>query len=150
MSKITKGRNRPASAPANAYAGVAKAEGQSKVDPIGSPGGRMVKLVYCITKKPDLTDAEFFHYWETIHGPMGARIPGLQKLVQSRRITIPGDAHKPDFDSMAELWFDSVEDLLRARQSPEWKASTDDEVNFIDHCRVAYFVSEEHVIFAKK
>lgn len=110
----------------------------------------MVKLVYCITKKSGLTDEEFFHYWENIHGLIGARIPGLRKLVQSRRITIPGDAHSPDFDGMAELWFDSMEDLLRARQSPEWKTSTEDEVNFIDHSRVAYFVSEERVIFEKK
>jgi EthD domain len=47
---------------------------------------------------------------------------------------------------MAELWFDMVEDLLAARQSLEWKASTDDEANFIDHSKVAYFVSEEYVI----
>jgi hypothetical protein len=46
---------------------------------------------------------------------------------------------------MVELWFDSPEALLAARQSPEWKASSDDEANFIDHTRVAYFVTEEHV-----
>ena len=45
-----------------------------------------------------------------------------------------------------ELWFDTVEDLLTARQSPEWQASTSDESNFIDHTKVAYFVTEEHVI----
>ena len=32
---------------------------------------------------------------------------------------------------MAELWFDDVEALLEARQSPEWKASSEDEANFI-------------------
>ena len=37
----------------------------------------MIKLVYCITKKPGLTDEEFFHYWEHVHGPIGARIPGF-------------------------------------------------------------------------
>jgi hypothetical protein len=47
---------------------------------------------------------------------------------------------------MVELWFDNVEALLAARESPEWKASTDDEANFIDHTRVAYFVSEEHIV----
>ena len=45
----------------------------------------MVKLVYCITKKVGLTDEEFFHYWQKVHGPIGARIPQLRKLVQSRR-----------------------------------------------------------------
>ena len=47
---------------------------------------------------------------------------------------------------MAELWFDDVESLNAARQSREWKASSDDESNFIDPSKLAYFVSEEHVI----
>lgn len=109
----------------------------------------MIKLVYCITKKAGLTDEEFFRYWENIHGPIGARIPGLRRLVQSRRLTVREDRHRPDYDGMAELWFDDREALLTARQSPEWKASTDDEHNFIDHNKVAYFVSEEHIILDK-
>lgn len=106
----------------------------------------MVKLVYCITKKKSLTDEEFFRYWRNVHGPIGARIPHLRRLVQSRRITIPGDKLQPGYDGMAELWFDTIEDLLAARQSPEWKASSDDEANFIDHTKVANFVTEEHAI----
>jgi len=108
----------------------------------------MIKLVYCITKKPGMTDEEFFHYWKNIHGPIGARIPGLRKFVQSHRLTLPGD-RPPDYDGIAELWFDDMEALLAARASPEWQASTADEANFIDHNRVAYFVSEEHVIIGK-
>ncbi len=93
-----------------------------------------------------MSDAAFFDYWETIHGPIGARIPGLRKLVQSHRVAVPGDARSPDYDGMAELWFDNMEALLAARSSPEWQASSADEANFIDGMRVAYFVSEEHVI----
>ena len=106
----------------------------------------MIKLVYCITKKAGLTDQEFFDYWKNIHGPIGARIPGLRRLVQSHRLTVPGDKYQPDYDGMAELWFDDMEALLAARQSPQWKAASQDEVNFIDHKKVAYFVSEEHII----
>jgi uncharacterized protein (TIGR02118 family) len=106
----------------------------------------MIKLVYCISKKAGLTDREFFDYWQNIHGPIGARIPRLRRLVQSHRLTIPGDKRRSDYDGMAELWFDDLEALLAARESPEWKASTEDEGNFIDHNKVAYFVSEEHVI----
>jgi uncharacterized protein (TIGR02118 family) len=105
----------------------------------------MLKLVYCISRKPGLSDEEFFHYWQHVHGPIGARIPHLRKLVQSHRVNVSGD-RPPDFDGMAELWFDDVESLLAARQSPEWQQSTADEANFIDHARVAYFLSEEHTI----
>jgi uncharacterized protein (TIGR02118 family) len=106
----------------------------------------MIKLIYCISKKPTLTDQEFLHYWKNVHGPIGARIPHVRRFVQSRRIAVPGDTRPPDFDGMVELWFDDIKSLLAARESPEWKASSDDESNFIDHTRVAYFVSEEDVI----
>jgi uncharacterized protein (TIGR02118 family) len=106
----------------------------------------MIKLVYCITKKAALTDEEFFRYWKDVHGSIGARIPGLRKLVQSHRLSVPGDRHQPDYDGMVELWFDDAKALLEARQSPQWKASGKDEANFIDHSKVAYFVSQEHVI----
>ena len=106
----------------------------------------MIKLVYCITRKPGLSDQTFFSYWKDVHGIIGARIPGLRKLVQSRRLAVPGDKYQPDFDGMAELWFDDLEALLKARQSPEWQASSDDEANFIDRSKVAYFVSDEHTI----
>jgi uncharacterized protein (TIGR02118 family) len=109
----------------------------------------MIKLVYCINKKSSFTDEEFFRYWENVHGPIGARIPRLRKLVQSHRLTVPGDRHPPDYDGIAELWFDDMEALLAARQSAEWKASTEDEANFIDHNKVAYFVSYERVIWDK-
>ena len=109
----------------------------------------MIKLVYCITKKPGMTDEKFFHYWKNIHGPLGARIPGLRRLVQSHRVTVSTAAHSPNYDGMAELWFDSIEDMLAARQSPEWKTSSEDEANFTDPDKVAYFVSEERVILER-
>jgi uncharacterized protein (TIGR02118 family) len=109
----------------------------------------MIKQVYCVSKKAGLSDEEFFRYWENVHGPIGARIPRLRKLVQSHRMIVPGDKHRSDYDGMAELWFDDIEALLAARESPEWKASSEDEANFIDHKRVAYFVSEERVIWER-
>lgn len=106
----------------------------------------MIKLVYCITKKPGMTVAEFSQYWQHIHGPMATRIPGLRRLVQSLRIEVPGDVRGSDFDGMAELWFDDMSALLEARQSAAWQASSEDEKEFIDHNKVAYFVTHERVI----
>jgi uncharacterized protein (TIGR02118 family) len=106
----------------------------------------MVKVVYCITKKAGCSDEEFFHYWKNIHGAIGGRIPGLRCLVQSHRISVRGDKYPASYDGMAELWFDDIAGLLAARQSPEWRAASEDEANFVDRDKVAYFVSEEHVI----
>jgi uncharacterized protein (TIGR02118 family) len=107
----------------------------------------VIKLVYCITKKSSLADTEFFHYWRHIHGPIGSRIPGLRRLVQSHRLTVAGDNNQPPYDGIAELWFDDMQSLSVARQSAEWKTSTEDEANFIDPTKVAYVITEEHVVF---
>ena len=106
----------------------------------------MIKLVYCFSRRPDLGFEEFSRYWRDVHGPIGARIPGLRRLVQSVAVHDPRDAHSPGFDGMAELWFDDVEAVLRARSSAEWRAATDDEGHFIDRSRTAYFLSEERTI----
>ena len=93
-----------------------------------------------------MTRAEFSEYWFARHAPLGARIPGLRKFVQSHAIEVPGDAAAADFDGMAELWFDDPAALLAARQSNAWKEATADEVHFVDPTRKAYFVTEEKVI----
>ena len=108
----------------------------------------MVKLVYCIHRKPGLSREEFIRYWAEVHAPIGGRIPGLRNLrVHSYALDVPGDSRPADFDGMAELWFDDLGAVLEARRSPEWAASTADEVNFIDSIRSAYFISEERRIF---
>ncbi len=106
----------------------------------------MVKLVYCVCRKPGLSRDEFVRYWAEVHGPIGRRIPGLRRLVQSYALAVPGDSRPADFDGLAELWFDDVEAIVRARQSAEWAAATADEANFLDPSRSAYVVSEERQI----
>ena len=105
-----------------------------------------MKLVYCIHRKPGLSREEFIRYWAEIHAPIGARIPGLRRLVHSYALATPGDKRPADFDGMAELWFDDVPAILAARRSAEWAAATVDEANFVDPDRSAYFVSEERAI----
>jgi len=106
----------------------------------------MIKLAYCITKKEGMSSAQFFEYWRNVHGPIGARIPGLVRFVQSHVVTDPGDRAAPDFDGMAELWFNSWGDLIGARSCPEWAASSADEANFINSKKLAYFVTDEYEI----
>ncbi|MFL5577228.1 MAG: EthD domain-containing protein [Gemmatimonadaceae bacterium] len=106
----------------------------------------MVKLIYCFRRRRGMSDAEFDAYWAGVHGPIAARIPGLRRLVQSRALRIPGDVRPPDFDGVAELWFDDPASLLRARASEAWRLSGLDEANFLDPSSAAYLVSEERVI----
>ena len=66
--------------------------------------------------------------------------------MQSHRIEVHNDSRHPDFDGIAELWFDDMDALLAARRTPEWKASSEDEANFINQEKAAYFISHERVI----
>ena len=93
-----------------------------------------------------MTLDEFSRYWGEVHAPIGRRIPGLRRLVQSHRVMDPPDLAA--FDGMAELWFDDLAALEAARRSPEWQVSTADEANFIDATRTASFVTQEFVYFS--
>ena len=106
----------------------------------------MIKLVYCITRRPGMTLEEFSRYWREVHAPIGRRIPGLRRLVQSHPVPHPPEMAPPDFDGMAELWFDDIAALEMACRSPEWRGSTADEANFIDETRTATFITEEEEI----
>lgn len=105
----------------------------------------MVKLVYCVNRKPGISFDEFSHYWRDVHGPIGRRIPGLLRLVQSHSISDPDNRH-PGYDGMAELWFEDVAALQAARRSSEWQASSHDESNFIDPAHTALFLTVEREI----
>ena len=62
----------------------------------------MIKLSYCLRRKPGLSRDEFGRYWHDVHGPIGWRIPGLRRLVQVHTVEDGG------YDGIAELWFDDL------------------------------------------
>jgi uncharacterized protein (TIGR02118 family) len=107
----------------------------------------VIKVVYCFRKRAGISDEEFDRYWRDVHGQIGVRIPGLRRLVQSRAVRLPDDARQPDFDGVAELWFEDEAALARARASEEWKQSTQDEATFLDPSSTRYAVTEERTLF---
>ena len=106
----------------------------------------MIKVVYCFRKRWGLTDEEFRHYWQHVHGPIGARIPGLRRLVQNHLLS--GHQRDFDYDGIAELWFDDLIALEAARRSSEWARSSADEAKFIDPDTTAMCIVEETEITA--
>jgi uncharacterized protein (TIGR02118 family) len=104
----------------------------------------MVKIVYCISKLPHLSNEEFHRYWREVHGPIAGRIPGCRKYVQSHTIHRALNGREPSFDGVAELWFDDRAALEAAMATREAAAPLEDEPKFIDHSRVASLIAEEH------
>jgi uncharacterized protein (TIGR02118 family) len=103
----------------------------------------VVKLIYCISKKPELSVEEFQRYWRETHGPIAGRIPGLRRYVQCHVVPELYGDRQPPYDGAAELWFDDLDAMRIAMKSPEVAAALEDEKNFIDHSRVASFVTIE-------
>ncbi len=104
----------------------------------------MVKLIYCITRKPGMSVEEFQRYWRETHGPIAARLSGLRRYVQCHTLSeLYVGERPPAYDGAAELWFDDLESLRQAMASPEVRAAREDERNFIDHSRVALILTEE-------
>ena len=120
----------------------------------------MIKLVFCLRRRADLTREEFQEYWRTQHGPLVAshasklgivRYAQLHAVPDEISLAIAGARHAPEpFDGFAELWFDSLEALGAAGSTPEGSAAAaelfTDEQRFIDHARSPLVIVNEHVI----
>ena len=118
----------------------------------------MIKFVMCITRHPDMTREDFKDYWMNKHGPFfmsNADAMGAKKYVQSHTLSSPLNAAlrtsrgmQPEYDGVAEVWFESEEALMDGMSSAEGQklgeALQEDEGNFIDHSRSAAFIVEEH------
>ncbi|MGB0694454.1 MAG: EthD domain-containing protein [Rhodospirillaceae bacterium] len=118
----------------------------------------MIKLVMCLTRRSDLTREEFLDYWLNKHAPFfleNAHIMRSKRYVQDHTLTSPlNDVFRssrnmmPEFDGIAEVWFESEQDLMEAFGTQEGQdlgaALLKDESNFVDHERSAAFLVQEH------
>lgn len=85
----------------------------------------MTKLIVFLTKRDDLTNDEFRRYWRDVHGPLGAKMPGVRKYIQNH-----ATADGAPFDGVAEMWFDDTAAMQAAFASPESAAAAVDAPNF--------------------
>ena len=118
----------------------------------------MIKLVMCLCRKADMSREQFQNYWKNSHGPFFSENAGkirAKKYIQSHTIDTPlnegmrtSRGMLEEFDGVAEVWFESEEDMMEAMGSPEGKslsaALLEDEGNFIDHSKSSAFIVREH------
>ncbi len=117
----------------------------------------MIKLIMCLRRRSDLTREQFQDYWLNHHGPFFMKNAGAmraKRYVQSHTVDSPLNAGMrdsrgllPESDGVAEVWFDSEEDLMEAMGSPEGQtlsaALLEDEGNFVDHSKSSAFIVRE-------
>ncbi len=121
----------------------------------------MIKLVYCIRKRADISEAEFHRYWLEEHAARvrgHAKALGADRYVQSH--TVGSELNEglrtsrgmsPPHDGITELWWSDMEALERALGSEGGIAAgadlLEDERHFIDIEASTLFLTEEHEIF---
>ena len=122
----------------------------------------MVKLVYVIHRRDDVTPEKFYAYWKDSHGPLVrsfAQTIRATRYVQSHTITTPlndllrsSRGMLPPEAGITEVWWNSLEDLQAGFASEEGqkaaRALIEDESRFIDLAKSRCFLTEEHTIFA--
>jgi uncharacterized protein (TIGR02118 family) len=104
----------------------------------------MIRLVYLLRRKPELSLEEFHRVWREEHGPLVAfhqvRL-GILRYTQSHRVDDP--AYDPSrrgmgqpYDGAAEVWWESEEALAAASASEAGRRANAevlaDEAGFID------------------
>jgi uncharacterized protein (TIGR02118 family) len=122
----------------------------------------VIKLVFCINRRPDVEAAEFHRYWLEDHGPLVRSVQqvlGIRRYVQSHTVDTPANAvlqasrqTEGPYDGVAELWWDSVEAIAAATATPEGQEAArrllEDEARFIDLATASIFLTEEHEIIS--
>lgn len=101
----------------------------------------MVKLMACLRRKPDMSEEAFHRYWKDTHGPLVKSVSEFSRYVrryiqyhtaQSASSLFPSQATTP-YDGIAELWFDSVEQMQQAFAEPRYlEIIRPDELRFLD------------------
>jgi len=120
----------------------------------------MVKLVFVLRRRPELSREEFQAYWREKHAPLvagHAATLGIKRYVQTHTLDAPfNDLLKasrggPDaYDGVAELWWESLDTLAAGSSSPEGQLAAaellEDEAKFIDLANSPLWLAEEHQI----
>jgi hypothetical protein len=121
----------------------------------------MIKLVYVLERRTDVTPKDFHDYWLKAHGPKvrgHAKAIRARRYVQSHLIDTPANeglraarGMLPPVPGITEVWWDSLEDFQAAMADPAGaEALADlaaDEATFIDIGKSQVFLTREYPIF---
>jgi uncharacterized protein (TIGR02118 family) len=120
----------------------------------------MIKLTFCLKRLPQLSRAEFQQYWFETHAPLVASVKDVLRIRRYVQLhSLPAEvsmqlrqarAGPEGYDGVAQLWWDSFEDMGRTDASAGAEAGRlllDDERKFIDLPNSPLWWDEEKVIF---
>ena len=111
----------------------------------------MYKHVALLVRQEGMSHEEFREYWEENHSPLAKDIEGVVRY----QTVYPTDPENAEFDGVAELYFQMLEDLHEALGSEGSRdydptrevaaAAREDIDNFLDVERRPRFIGRERV-----
>lgn len=101
----------------------------------------MIKMIFLVHRRPELSRDEFQKRWRETSGLIGSKVPGVRKYVQHHAVPGP-DGAEPPYDGFAEMWWDDAASLQKALESPEGQAAVEDIETIVGRQEV--FVVEQH------
>jgi hypothetical protein len=121
----------------------------------------MIKLVYCIRRRSDISVAEFNEYWWTEHGSKVRSVAkdiGALRYVQSyicapalNQVLLESRQLAEAYDGITEVWWESEEIMSQAMGTSDGAAGMqlllEDEATFIDFSRSRVFMTIEREVF---
>jgi uncharacterized protein (TIGR02118 family) len=87
----------------------------------------MVKLIVLFSQPEDAS--AFEDHWANHHVPLAQQIPNVRQL-ETAKVTGTPDGSQPPYHRVAELSFDSADEMQAAMGSPEGQQAVGDFQNF--------------------
>jgi uncharacterized protein (TIGR02118 family) len=121
----------------------------------------MIKLVFTLRRRDGMTREEFQRYWREEHAPLvqrHAETLRIRRYIQTHltqthlddAISAPRGCESRFYDGVAELWWDSLDDLTAAFVTEAGQAAAaellEDENRFIDLPNSPIWLGEENVV----
>lgn len=121
-----------------------------------------VKLIFVARRRPEMTPEQFQDYWVNEHAALVREVAEtcrIRRYIQSPTVDTPANAGfceargipvEAPPDGVAEVWWDSLEDLAAGFSGPEGEDAArrliSDEAKFCDFATSRAWISEERQI----
>ena len=103
----------------------------------------MIKVVVMARRRRDVSVEQYRAHLFGTHVPLALKLPKLRRLSES---LVRHDLRESEWDSVAEMWFDSHEDFVEAMRSPEGDVGRADSAEFMDVSATKALILEEQEI----
>ena len=122
----------------------------------------MIKVIFCLRRRADMSLEDFQRYWREVHGPLVAKHRKALRIARYVQVHSSDDAMSArlgrfrgaaePYDGVAEIWYESREALETLGDDPAGRAASrtllEDEKQFVDLERSAIWIGDEVEVIA--